>query len=259
MLTSRVLLAPTLPTLLVDEHRGHHTPMLEAFAGAATRLADESPQVVVALSARWFPEGPFRVDASPQHRTLTDYAGLGVEVRYDCPGHPELARALVAAGVAAGVRVATAKHGVDSGVTVPLHFLCRGSRLPVVPISLADRSAAECRAWGVVLGAALAARPERIAFVAGGLLSNNEHAWGLRREVPETLVFDERVLASLGAGAWDALRTVSPAEAERAQPQAGLRHLAVLRGLLGRDAPGAVLGYESGPGVGAALVEFEPG
>jgi len=146
---------------------------------------------------------------------------------------------------------------VDSGVTVPLHFLCRGIRLPVVPISLADRSAAECRGWGAALGALLAARPERIAFVAGGLLSNNEHAWGLRREVQETLAFDERVLAALAAGAWDGLRAVSPAEAERAQPQAGLRHLEVLRGLLGRDAAGTVLCHESGPGVGAALVEFE--
>src|SRR5437867_8033635 len=134
MLTSRALLAPTHPTLLVDEHRGHRTPMLEALAEQSARLHAESPEAVVALSARWMSEGPFLVDAGARHRTLTDYPGFGVEVRYDCPGHSELARALVAAGTAAGVRAAAATRGVDSGGTVPLHFLIPSSRLPVVPL-----------------------------------------------------------------------------------------------------------------------------
>ena len=38
MLTSRALLVPTLPTLLVDEHRRHRTEMLAALAEQATRL-----------------------------------------------------------------------------------------------------------------------------------------------------------------------------------------------------------------------------
>ena len=57
---------------------------------------------MVALSARWVAEGPFLVDAGRRHRTLTDYPGFGVEVRYDCQGHPELARRLVEAGVRLG-------------------------------------------------------------------------------------------------------------------------------------------------------------
>jgi hypothetical protein len=44
---------------------------------------------------------------------------------------------------------------------------------------------------------------------------------------------------------------------ERAQPEAGLRHLDVLRGFLSADVPGLVRCYEAAPGVGAALVEFE--
>jgi 3,4-dihydroxyphenylacetate 2,3-dioxygenase len=259
MLTPRALLVPTLPTLLVDEHRGHRTAMLEALAEQSARLHAESPDVVVALSARWVSGGPFLVDAGRRHRTLTDYPGFGVEVRYDCPGHPELARMLVAAGIAAGVRVAAAKRGVDSGVTVPLHFLLPASRLPVVPLSLADRSPAECRAWGATLRTVLAARPERIALVIGGLLSDNQHAWGLRREIPEGRAFDERILEALRAGRWDDVHSGSPAEVERVQPQAGLRHLEVLRGLLARDGAGVVVCYESGPGVGAALMEFELG
>src|SRR5215471_10436561 len=184
MLTSRALLVPTLPTLLVDEHRHHRTGMLVALEEQSAKLKAESPEIVVALSARWIAEGPFLVDAGKRHRTLTDYPGFGVEVRYDCTGHPELARALVQAGTKSGVRVAAATRGVDSGVTVPLHFLLPTPAVPVVPLSLA-------------------ARPERIAFVVGGLLSDNQHAWTLGREVPETKVFDERVLAAFASGAWD--------------------------------------------------------
>jgi aromatic ring-opening dioxygenase catalytic subunit (LigB family) len=256
LLTSPALLAPTVPTLLVDEHRGHRTGMLEALAAQSERLRAGAPGIVVALSARWMSEGPFRVDAGRRHRTLTDYAGFGVEVRYDCPGHPGLARALVEAGSGAGVRVATATRGVDSGVTVPLHFLLPSPGVPVVPLSLADRSPAECRAWGGVLRRVLDARGERIVFVVGGMLSDNQHAWTLGREVPEARAFDERMLAALARGAWDVLGSTTPEEAERARPQAELRHLEVLRGFLLHDAAGVVGCYESSPGVGAALVEF---
>jgi aromatic ring-opening dioxygenase catalytic subunit (LigB family) len=149
------------------------------------------------------------------------------------------------------------KRGVDSGITVPLHFLLPSSRLPVVPLSLAERSAAECRAWGATLRSVLVARPERIAFVVGGMLAYNQHAWSLGRDLPEARVFDERLLEALRTGAWDAVRSLNPAEAERIQPQAGLRHLELLRGFLGSDPPGVVLCYETGPGVGSALMEFE--
>src|SRR6266545_4687108 len=145
MLISHALLAPILPTLLVDEHRHHYTEMIGALAQASKRLLAESPVAVVILSARWNVSGPFRVDAGRRHSTLTDYAGLGVEARHDCPGRPALARALVEAGLRDGVHVAAATRGVDSGVTVPMHFLTPRPRLPLVPLSLPPRPAAECR------------------------------------------------------------------------------------------------------------------
>src|SRR5436190_219077 len=163
MLTSSALLAPVLPTLLVDEHRRHYTPMLTALAEASKRFVAETPAAVVVLSARWNAPGPFRVDAGRRHDTITDYADLGVEVRHDCPGNPALARA-----------------------------------------------------------------------------------------------FDEWALASLQRGAWSELSGRDPALAEKAQPEAGLLHLEVLRGFLGDDVQGTLLCYESGPGVGTALMEFVP-
>jgi aromatic ring-opening dioxygenase catalytic subunit (LigB family) len=257
MLTTHALLAPVLPTLLVDEHRHHFTEMITALGEASKRLYTESPAAVVVLSARWTAPGPFRVDAGRRHTTITDYADLGVEARHDCPGDPPLARALVAAGVRDGVHVAAATHGVDSGVSVPMHFLSPRRRAPVVPLSLPPRPAAECRAWGASIRRTLEARPEAVAFVVGGSLSRNEHAWNLRRDVPEAQALDAWVLDLLARGAWSELAARDPGRDEKAKPEAGLLHLEVLRGFLGGDLPGTLLGYESGPGVGAALMEFE--
>src|SRR5437016_8320822 len=179
MLIAHAYLVPHRPTLVLDEHRGHRTPMLEALAGVAADLAAAAPQVVVVLSARWGASGPFRVDVGRRHRTLTDYTGLGVELRYDCDGHPALARALVEAGQKARLRVAAATRGADSGVTVPLHFLFPGRQIPVVPLSLPPQDGDACRAWGATIRDTLERWPERVAFIAGGLLSFNEHAWNL--------------------------------------------------------------------------------
>jgi aromatic ring-opening dioxygenase catalytic subunit (LigB family) len=257
MLTSRVFLVPHLVTLLLDEHRGHSTEMLGALAEAGAAFRAEGPEIIVALSARWEVEGPFLVGAAPRHRTITDYSGFGVEVRYDCPGHPALARALVEAGLRAGLRVATTDHGVDSGVSVPLHFLHPSGNVPVVPLSLAPFEAAECRRWGGVIRRVVASRAERVAFVVGGMLSNDEHAWSLKRDVPEAGEFDAATLELLKTGRWSELPPGDGARAVRAKPQANLRHLEVLRGFLGADVSGTVRCYESAPGVGAALVEFD--
>jgi len=257
MLRPRILLAPTLPTLVLDEYRRHHTPMLEAFAAEAARLADDPPQLVVALSARWTSDGPFHVDIGSRHRTLTDYQGFGVEMRYDCAGHPVTARALVEAGARAGIRVGPAKRGVDSGVTVPLHFLLPARQVPVVPLSVAGLTPEQCRAWGAVVRRTLEAREESVLFVAGGLLSADFHSWSFRREVPEATTFDEHALETFETGAWPRLREVATATLERAHPDAELRHLDILRGVLGSDLPGEVLAYEPAPGVGAALVAFD--
>jgi aromatic ring-opening dioxygenase catalytic subunit (LigB family) len=257
MLTARALLVPHLPTLLVDAHRGHETEMLKALAAESRRLGEEKPDACVVVSARWGAPGPFLVDAGKRHQTLTDYSGFGVEVRYDCPGHTALARALVEAGLRAGLRVSATNRGVDSGVSVPMHFLFPNCRVRVVPLSISDRAPPECVRWGATLRSTLAAWPERVAFVVGGMLSHHRHAWKLGRDVPEAREFDESALSALARGAWDELRAAARRLGERAQPEAGMRHLELLRGFLGSDAPGRLLCYEPGPGVGAAFLEFE--
>ena len=243
---------------MLDEHRGHTGGMVSALRDASLRMLSEAPTAVVVLDARWVSAtGAFLVDAGRRHRTITDYSGFGVEVRYDCTGSPQLARALVAAGTKAGVRTSATTRGVDSGVAVPMYFLAPDRDLPIVPLSLVDRAADECRRWGAALHSALAAWPERVAFVVSGMLSFNEHEWTMRRDIPESTEFDERTLESLQSGAWDQLQPNDERTRDRLLPEGGLLHLDVLRGFLGHDAQGELLCYEASPGAGAALVAFE--
>ena len=202
MLTSRALLLPSVPTMLIDEQRGDFTEMIEAVTAAGERLAAEKPDALVALSARWAGTGPFHADDAREHRSVIDLPGFGVEPRYDCPGVPELARALVKDATRAGVRAACAQHGIDTAVSVPLHFLVRGRRLPVVPVSLSDVPRERHRAWGESIRHTLEKRPERLAFVVGGALAFNLHAFNLRRDLDEARELDERVLESMRSGRW---------------------------------------------------------
>jgi aromatic ring-opening dioxygenase catalytic subunit (LigB family) len=261
MLTSRALLLPSVPTMLIDEQRGDFTEMIEAVTAAGERLASEGPEIIVALSARWVSGGPFHADDARAHKSVIDLPGFGVQPRYDCAGHPALARELVEDATRAGLRAKCARHGMDTGVSVPLHFLVRDRRLPVVPLSLSEGTREEHRAWGESIRHTLHRRPERIVFVAGGALAFNLHAYNLRRELVEAQDLDERVLDAVRRGRWSALAELEPALLEKAQPDAALRHLEVLRGFLLGDLPGRVLERESSPGLGTALVEFtlDPG
>lgn len=257
MRTPHAWLVPHLPTLLLDERREAATEMLAALEVVRARFVADAPEVVVVLSARWESHGPFLAGAARRHETITDYYGLGVELRYDCPGDPALAHALVDDARAAGLPAAatTAVSGIDSAVTVPMHFLAPDRGMPVVPLSLAPASAEQHRAWGASVRATLARIPQRAALVVGGMLSHNVHAWNLHRELPEARALDERVLDRLARGEWRSLGALA-ARMPKAEAEAGLRHLEVLRGYLGEDRAGVLACYEPSPGVGAALMEF---
>ncbi len=265
MLTPLAWLVPHVPTLLVDSIRGHRTPMLAALEDLSHLLFEDRPGAVVVVSARWQTSGPFMVDAGKRHRTLTDYSGFGVEVRYDCNGHPALAKALIAAGLKAGVRTTASTRGVDSGVAVPMSFLIPDKSVPVVPVSVADRPIDECRAWGAAMARAIDNWAEPVLFVVGGLLSFDPHAWQLSRDVPAQAEFDERVLAALAEGQWNALADERRALAAAGRRTTGdavlvegeLRHLEILRGFLGADVAGDLRCYEAGSGMGAALMAFD--
>lgn len=258
MLTSSVLLAPSVPTMLIDEQRGDVTEMIEALEAAGRRLLADEPAVIVALSARWVASGAFHADDGQRHRSVIDVPGFGVEPRHDVNGHPALARAIVERAVRNGLRASVARRGADTAISVPLHFLERTRSLPVVPLSIGEGTREEHRAWGAAIRQALNEWPERVAFMVGGALSWNLHAFNLRREVLECRDLDEGALEAMSRPAWGELESVVLRFGEKARPEADLRHLEVLRGFLVLDsARGDVLEHETSPGIGTALVEFQ--
>jgi aromatic ring-opening dioxygenase catalytic subunit (LigB family) len=257
MLTSSAFLLPSVPTMLIDEQRGDVTEMIEALEAAGERVVAESPAAVVVVSPRWVSVGPFHADDSGRLRSVVDVPGFGVEPRYDCPGSPALARAIVDHAVRRGLRAATAHRGIDTAASVPLHFFTRGRLVPVVPVSITEGDAHDHRAWGEAIRFALEAWHERVVFVAAGALSWHLHAFNLRREVPECGELDARVLTALEHANWDELAGIVTRLGAKAHPEAGLRHLEVMRGFLGTGAPaGHVIEREQLPGIGTALVEF---
>lgn len=256
MLTTSAFLLPSVPTMLIDEQRGDITEMIEALGDAGARVAAESPDAIVVVAARWAGGEMFQVDDGAKHKSVVDLPGFGVEPRHDCPGAPRLARAIVEHAAARGVRAVTARRGIDSSAAVPLHFFDPARRIPVVPVSVADGGAEEHRAWGAALREALAEREERVAFVAAGALAWNVHAFNLKRELRDTLEFDDGAVGALRRGEWDALAALAKRFADRAMPEADLRHVHVLRGFLGRDVAGMVLERETLPGIGTLLAEF---
>ncbi len=253
MLTPRVLLLPSTPTLLIDERRGTFTDMLAAYAEQARRFEEEAAEAIAIVTSRWIGTGLFHADDSRRHTSLIDLPGFGVEPRYDCAGEPSLARALVGRGRRAGLAVSPARRGADTGVSIPLQLLTGGNRLPVVPISVSDARADEHRRWGAALREALEAWSARVAFVVSGPLTFSEHDFNLRREVAEDRDLDARALDALGKGRWNGIAGKTPA---KSHPEANWMHLEVLRGFLGADLAGRVCAYEALPGIGSALAEF---
>lgn len=256
MLTSRALLLPSVPTMLIDEQRGDITEMIEALSSAGERMLSEAPDAVVIVSPRWVSSNAFQADDGRRHRSVIDLPGFGVEPRYDCPGHPVLARTIVEHAVKSGLRASCAQHGVDTAASIPLHFLVRARHVPIVPLSISEGSAEEHRAWGAAIRHALNAWEGRAAFCVGGALSWYLHAFNLRRDVPEGVELDKRVLEAIENGAWSRVQDAVEALGEKAHPEADLKHLEVLRGFLLIETGGHVREYESTHGIGTALAEF---
>jgi aromatic ring-opening dioxygenase catalytic subunit (LigB family) len=259
MLISRTLLVPSSPTLLIDERRGNSTPMLSALIEQAERLEADLPEAIVVVTSRWTSAAAFHVDDAKKHTSLIDMPGFGVEPRYDCRGEPALARAIVEEGRRAGLRAVAARRGVDSGVSVPLHFLAPARYATVVPVSISDVPLASHREWGACLRRAMTAWNGRAVLVVSGALTFHQHSFNLNREIAEDRDLDALALDALQSGAWPAIETRRAKFPSKAHPEVGWRHLEVLRGFLGEDLAGQVRAYEVLPGIGEALVEFEFG
>ena len=155
--------------------------------------------------------------------TIHDFYGFPAplyDLRYPCPGAPELAARIVERLVRSGLdAVADPSRGLDHGVWTPLRFLYPEADVPVVAVSLPrPRTPDSVRSLGSVLAPL---RDEGVLLVGSGGLVHNLRSldWENRDAPPESwavefetwvrgrlLAADEKGLLAYRSGAPHALR-----------------------------------------------------
>lgn len=166
-----------LPTLFIS-HGSPDTAIADTEATRfLKRLASDlpRPKAIVVASAHFEAEDGILVsgDATPQ--TIHDFGGFDrrlYEMRYEAPGEPALAEAIVAELRAAGFRsgIATGR-GFDHGTWVPLSLIYPDADIPVVQVSVDPTKGADHH---VKLGEALAKlRDDGVLVVGSGSFTHN--------------------------------------------------------------------------------------
>jgi 4,5-DOPA dioxygenase extradiol len=171
------LLKDAHPTLFVS----HGSPVVAIEDDGYTRALRDAgrtmphPRAIVALSAHWQREAPFRVTAAERPATMHDFAGFPAELHalaYPAPGSPGLAGRIVERLRAASLPATPdARRGLDHGAWVPLRLMYPEADIPVVEVSFPpDLRPAEL----LRMGAALAnLRREGILLVGSGGIVHN--------------------------------------------------------------------------------------
>jgi 4,5-DOPA dioxygenase extradiol len=132
-----------------------------------------APKAILVVSAHW-EAAPITVGAVRPVPLIYDFSGFPralYAVQYAAPGAPALAERVkgLLQPVAGNVRHALAR-GLDHGAWVPLVWLAREAKTPVLQVSLPTQSGPEL----VKLGRALAPlRDEGVVILASGNLTHN--------------------------------------------------------------------------------------
>ncbi len=249
------------PPIMVAEVGGNRAAATadsaEAMHVAARALETFDPDTIVLMS----PHAPlardaFVIDAS--ERLAGDLGSFGArDVHIAPPGDPRLAAAIIEEAEADDIPVVprsvspTLDRGLlDHGALVPLSFLDRAGRFPVVEISLSLLPLAMHRRLGVAVRRAANRLGRKVAFVASGDCSHRLTRDAPAGYSPRGAEFDAELLRLLSAGAYRDLESLDPALIDAAG-ECGLRSFITLGGFLeGTGAHTHVLAYEGPWGVG---------
>lgn len=185
MATSVAAPSPRQQHPLPTYYLSHGSPMLpledhpaRAFFQSLPTLFPRTapaPTAILVVSAHWDTHNP-TVTSAAAPGTIHDFYGFPralYELTYPAPGHPPLARRVVALLQAAGFPGARADpaRGLDHGAWAPLLLAFPDARIPVVQVSVQSRRGA---AWHFRLGRALApVRDEGVLVVGSGSAVHN--------------------------------------------------------------------------------------
>ncbi len=224
-----------------------------------------APRAAVVSSPHWVTRPGFLVNRSPRPRQIYDFSGFPPAlsaVKYEPPGEPDLARALVEACRAAGADVqGTTEWGLDHGAWAPLLHLMPGATVPVVPISITERPAEAHVALGRAIRPVLESRPEPIVFVATGSITHNFDRYDPRPGArwPEGERIEGEILELLLARDDTALMQFDRKRWNTVRPEGDLGPLFTLLGAVGPAVrPRVVHRTSAMGGFGMTILEFVP-
>ncbi|MGQ0530412.1 MAG: DODA-type extradiol aromatic ring-opening family dioxygenase [Panacagrimonas sp.] len=227
------------PTLALSTH-----PAAQALIELGLRLP--RPKAVVVISPHR-QAASFEVGVASQFHAWHDFRGFAPELyalRYNPPGAPELAQALLQTLAAAGLpSQASDDARIDHGIWVPLRLMWPQADIPVVPVAITEDGPDAHLALGRALSGLAA---QDVMVIGSGSITHNLSDLNFADEFapayPWAQTFDDWVARHLLAGDAQALcayRSQAP-EAIRAHPTE--EHLMPLFVALGaRGTPGHAL------------------
>ncbi|MBN1192532.1 MAG: AmmeMemoRadiSam system protein A [Coriobacteriia bacterium] len=249
------------PPIMVPEVGGADAEVTCKSAAAmrqAERLLEAfEPDVVLLMS----PHAPLARDAFliDDSDTLSgDLAAFRApQVSVSPTGDPEFARAVIAEATASGIPVAARTSSpvldaglLDHGALVPLSFLDRSGRYPIVELSLSFLPLDTHRMLGRAIKRAGDRLGRRVAFLASGDCSHRLTPDAPAGYSPRAAEFDAQLVRLLAQADYRNLQDIDR-ELIEAAGECGLRSFITLGGFLeGTDAETRVLSYEGPWGVG---------
>jgi aromatic ring-opening dioxygenase LigB subunit len=230
---------------------------IDAMRMAARLLERFDPETIVIMS----PHAPvlrdmFAVDTSAEFAgSLADFNAPSVDIR--TAGDAQLAKAILQEASRSDVPAfdrtavdALEAGWLDHGVLVPMSFLDRRGRWPLVVLSLSFLPYDAHTRFGHAIARAAASVGRRIAFVASGDASHRLTPDAPAGYAPRARDFDAEVARIVAADDFPALSDMDPDLVESAG-ECGLRSWITLGGYLeGREVATRVLSYEGPWGVG---------
>jgi aromatic ring-opening dioxygenase catalytic subunit (LigB family) len=153
----------------------NHADLVQNWLEITARL--NTPSAIVLISAHW-EENVIKVNAQAKPELYYDYYNFppeSYEIKYPCPGEPELAKYIVdvlgGEGISAELEQ---RRGLDHGVFVPLIKMYPQANIPVVQVSLYKNLNAEQH---IKLGEALAKLEYDNLLILGSGFSMHNFEW----------------------------------------------------------------------------------
>lgn len=170
---------------------GHGSPMNAISDNQFTRTIKAygetlpKPRAVLVVSAHWLTPGQTLVDIQSHPKTIHDFGGFPqalFDIQYPAPGHPELAKAAIAAIQQTSALAAT-DWGLDHGTWSVLRLMFPAADVPTFQVSIDYSKPTQ---YHLALGRELAAlRAQGVLIVGSGNIVHNLRATD--RQAGETL------------------------------------------------------------------------